>query len=123
MDDSPALREGWAIFTAILTAAIETPLFWLAGYKDAVDCLHFAWINIVSNIILNQSMMELAMTAERWVLYSAVVIGEIFVVFLEFALSCCVMRGIGRLGLRRLLITVFFTNAASFIIGLVLMLL
>ena len=102
---------------------IETPLFWLAGYKNLVDCLHFTWINIVSNIMLNQSLYVLDIPAHSWRLYVAVIIGEVLVVILEFAMSRCIMKSIGKFSLMRLLITILFTNASSFALGLIFMML
>ncbi len=102
---------------------IETPLFWLAGYKNLIDCLHFAWINIVSNVMLNQSLYALDIPAHSWGLYIAVIIGEVLVVILEFAMSCCIMGSIGKFSLMRLFITILFTNASSFALGLIFMML
>ena len=95
---------------ASLTVLIEVPLFFLCGWRKFSDCAFFAGVNIVSNLLLNEFLQTT--DAEYWQIIFPC---EIFVVLLEFAL-CTYRFGASR----KLFLTLVFTNAASFLIGLVL---
>ncbi|MBQ7215463.1 MAG: hypothetical protein IJP54_01140 [Synergistaceae bacterium] len=105
------------IYTAILTALIETPIFYFAGYSDFTDCCCFVCINLISNTLLNQRLAESVFSWPLLFLY------ELGVVILEFAMSCCIMRSIHRFSLRKLLLVLFITNTVSFLAGLLYILL
>ena len=103
--------EPWLLDAALATVVVETPIFWLCGYRRATECLWFAVVNIVSNLLLN----EFIAGTPRPVPYPAVVLlGEFFVVALEFALCGYAVREKGAKLFRVLLLT----NAASFLAGL-----
>lgn len=96
---------------AALTVLIEVPLFYLCGYRRLGDCLYFAAANIVSNMLLNEFL-----TATDAALYWRIILPcEVVVVLLEFVL--CTYRFEAR---KRLLGVLIFTNATSFLIGLLL---
>ena len=97
---------------AILTVLIEVPLFYLCGYRQFVDCLYFAVVNVVTNLLLN----EFLLTTDAEFYWQIVLACEVVVVILEFVL-CTYRIGDNR---RKLLATLIFTNAASFLAGLVL---
>ena len=46
--------EPWLLDAALATAAIETPIFWLCGYRRAAEWRWFFVVNIVSNLLLNE---------------------------------------------------------------------
>ena len=96
---------------ALLTVAIEVPLFYLLGYRRLYDCLYFAGVNIVSNLLLNECLQYV--TDDTWYL-CLLLLGECLVVALEFAL--CVY-GIPTEG-KKLFRTLLFTNLASFLAGI-----
>ena len=97
--------------TAFLTAAIEVPLFYICGYKNFKDCIYFAAVNIVSNLLLNEFIAEIDL--ENY--WTAVIVCEIFVVILEFALCSFWIKTDGK----RLLKILIFTNLCSFLSGIV----
>lgn len=100
----------WLWDAALWTAAIETPLFWLLGYRRKTEWLWFAAVNLVSNLLLNEFLSE----APRTLPYAAaVLLGEMFVLLLEFALCGYAVREKGA----RLFRTLIVTNAASFLAG------
>ena len=39
---------------ALMTVIIEVPLFYLCGYRRFKDCLYFAGVNVVTNLLLNE---------------------------------------------------------------------
>ncbi len=103
--------DPWLLQLALATAAIETPIFWLCGYRRAAECLWFFVVNLVSNLLLNEFIAE---TPGTFPYPAAVLLGEIFVVALEFALCGYVVRENGGVRLLRVLL---LTNVASFLAG------
>ena len=97
--------------TAFLTAAIEVPLFYICGYRNVRDCIYFAAVNLVSNLLLNEFLAEIE-TENYWTI---VVICEIFVVILEFILCKYWIKTDSK----RLLKVLIFTNLVSFLSGVV----
>ena len=102
---------------ALVTICIETPLFWLAGYRRGRDALAFAAVNLMSNLLLNEFIRTLlpGLVWERF--WEVAIPCELVVVALEFCLCRCMLpdaRGGGRL-----LLVLFGTNLASFLFGLV----
>ena len=97
---------------ALLTVMIEVPLFYLCGYRRFGDCLYFAAVNIVTNLLLNE-FLTLTDAALYW---KIILPCEITVVILEFVL-CSYRFAENR---RKLLTVITFTNAASFLTGLAL---
>ena len=101
----------WLLDAALATAAVETPLFWLFGYRRRAEWLWFAVVNIISNLLLNEFLDATAGTLPY---FAAVPLGEIFVLLLEYALcGYAVKEKSGA----RLFRVVLFTNAASFLEG------
>ena len=96
---------------ALLTVLIEVPLFYLCGYRRFGDCLYFAAVNVVTNLLLN----EFLSTTDAEFYWQTVLLSEVVVVILEFVL-CTYRIGDNR---KKLLATITFTNAASFLTGLV----
>ena len=105
--------EPWLLDAALATAVIETPIFWLCGYRRRAEYLWFFFVNIISNLLLNEFIDA---ASGSFSFLHAVLPGEIFVVLLEYALCGYAVkeRGGGRL-FRVLLLT----NAASFLAGIV----
>ena len=101
--------------TAILTALIETPLFYLSGYKKFSECLYFAGINIITNLMLNQYLDSVNFAGDSLEFMIILFISEIIIIMLEFALCMCVNIKESR----KLFITLTFTNSVSFITGLI----
>lgn len=102
----------WLLIPAFLTATIETPVFWLCGYRNVRQCLWFAGINIVTNLLLNEFLMTQADNAQ----YDRLVpVCELVVVVLEFALCRYSVGGAAR----RLWLTLAVSNACSYGIGIV----
>jgi hypothetical protein len=101
---------------ALLTAAIETPLFYLCGYRYITDCLWFAVINIMSNLLLNAFLDAAPLEECFWGMMLA---GELAVVAVEFALCRCLIPPHHAGVRRRLFLTVLWTNTASFLCGVV----
>ena len=97
---------------AFWTVIIEVPLFYLCGYRKVGDCLYFAAVNVISNLLLNE-FLELTDAALYW---QIILPCEITVVLLEFVL--CSYRFVE--GRKKLLKVIIFTNAVSFLIGLAL---
>ena len=111
------LSEPWLLDAALATAVIETPIFWLCGYRRAAEWLWFFVVNIVSNLLLNEFLAELPWTFPY---AAAVLLGEIFVVFLEYALCGYAVRE--KSG-KRLFRVLLLTNAVSFLAGVIFFLL
>lgn len=104
--------EPWLLEAALSTAAVETPVFWLCGYRRMTEWLWFAVVNLISNLLLNEFLSE----APPFFSYKmSVLLGEIFVVLLEFALCKYAVRENGGTKLFRVLL---LTNAISFFAGL-----
>ena len=97
---------------AFWTVIIEVPLFYLCGYRKVSDCLYFAAVNVISNLLLNE-FLELTDDALYW---QIILPCEITVVLLEFVL--CSYRFVE--GRKKLLKVIIFTNTVSFLIGLAL---
>ncbi len=95
--------------TAILTATIETPLFFLFGYRKVKECLYFFGVNIVSNLLLNEFLYSI----EEY-LFESLIAGEIFVVAVEFSLCSYFVTPN-----RRLLKILICTNLTSFLLGMI----
>ena len=107
------LSEPWLWDAALATAVIETPIFWLCGYRRSVENAWFFVVNIVSNLLLN----EFIGATPRFFSYPvAVLLGEIFVVLLEFALCGYAVREKGG---KRLFRVLLLTNAVSFLAGVI----
>lgn len=103
----------WLLAPALLTAAVETPVFWLCGYRRPRQCLWFAGGNLLSNLLLNEFLAAQACNAP----YDCVVPAcEAVVVLLEFALCRYVVDGAAR----RLWLTLAASNVCSYGVGLVL---
>ena len=100
---------------ALITIAIETPLFWLAGYRRGRDALAFAAINLMSNLLLNEFVRTLPPHLVWNRFWEIAIPGELVVVALEFCLCRCAVPD-ARGGLR-LLLVVFGTNLTSFLAG------
>ena len=105
--------EPWLFDAALATAVIETPIFWLFGYRRAAEWTWFFVVNIVSNLLLNEFLAE---TPRNFPYAAAVLLGEIFVVFLEYALCGYAVRDKGGARLFRVLL---LTNAVSFAAGVI----
>ena len=96
---------------AALTVLIEVPLFYLCGWRKLSDCLYFAGVNVVTNLLLNEFLELTALP------YSQIIIPcEVIVVLLEFVL-CSYRFTENR---RKLFGTLIFTNAVSFLAGIIL---
>lgn len=104
--------EPWLLDAALATAVIETPIFWFCGYRRCVEDAWFFVVNIVSNLLLNEFIDA---TPRDFPYPAAVLLGEIFVVLLEFALCDYVVRE----NRGRLFRVLLLTNAASFLAGVV----
>ena len=98
---------------ALATAVIETPIFWLCGYRRSVENVWFFVVNIVSNLLLNE---VIGATPRNFPYPAAVLLGEVFVVLLEFALCGYVVEEKRGANLFRVLL---LTNAVSFVAGIV----
>jgi len=101
------------LWAALSTVLIETPVFWLLGYRRLQDGLCFAGINVVSNLLLNEGLSELWLCGED-LFGPGLVLGELLVLLLEFALCRLVVRG----GSRRLFAVLLVTNLTSLLCGL-----
>ena len=99
--------------TALLTIVLELPVFWLAGYRKARELFAFAAVNLISNLLLNENLPVYTPT---WSYWAALALGEVLVVFLEFAL----MRYVVKEQQLRLLKVICSTNAVSLAVGLML---
>ena len=108
-----AFPESWLWDAALATAVIETPLFRLFGYRRGAECLWFAVVNIISNLLLNEFLAAMPGTFPY---AAAVLLGEVFVVLLEFALCGYAVRENGGARLFRALL---WTNATSFFAGVI----
>lgn len=98
---------------ALLTAAIETPVFWLCGYRRAFQCLCFAGVNVVTNLLLNEGLANQAGLGHYG---EAVAAGEVLVLATEFALAGYFTSG----SAWKRFLTVLAANLASFAAGIVL---
>ena len=96
------------LYIALLTAVIETPLFFLFGFKKFRELILFAGVNIASNLLLNGFLYQIDF--EWWIL----IVSEIFVVILEFSLCTYFIAPS-----RKLFKTLVATNLSSFMIGLI----
>ena len=101
------------LWAALGTVLIETPLFYLLGYRRMREWLSFAGINVVSNLLLNETLNALPPSAN---LPPALALGELLVLLLEFALCRRVVQNGGA----RLFVVLVATNAASLLCGLAL---
>lgn len=98
---------------ALFTAAIESTVFFLCGYRKPRQWLTFALINIVSNLLLNEFLRT---QTEQPHFRELVAICEIAVYLLELALAHMLLSQ----NIRHLAKTLLLTNATSFGLGLVL---
>ena len=105
--------DPWMLEAALATAVIETPIFWLCGYRRATECLWFFVVNIVSNLLLNEF---LGATPGTLPYPAAVLLGELFVVLLEYALCGYTVRDKGG---KRLFRVLLLTNVVSFVAGII----
>ena len=70
-------------------------------------------------MILNQWLDEVIPTVNNIEVLIVLIVGEFVVVILEFAMCCCLMDDVHKFGNKRLLLTLLFTNSASFFIGII----
>lgn len=105
--------EPWLLEAALATAVIETPIFWLCGYRRAREWLWFFVVNLVSNLLLNEFLAE---TPRTFPYPAAVFLGELFVLALEFALCGYAVKERSGARLFRVLV---LTNAVSFVAGII----
>ena len=108
----------WDSFTvffcpAFLTASIETPIFFICGYRKIKDCLLFYCVNLTSNFLLNSCLSYLYGVKYYCLL---VFVAELLVVGLEFALCCYWIKS----EYKKLLFVILLTNCSSFTFGFVL---
>ncbi len=110
--DMDFLADPVSLEAAFWTIVIETPLFFLAGFRRASDCLWFALVNFISNRLLNSALAAVTASPNYlvWVL-----VGECLVVALEFTLCRQFLPDAPG---PRLLRVLLMTNAASFLAGL-----
>lgn len=99
---------------ALLTVAIELPLFFLCGYRQGRELVTFFGVNLVSNLLLNESLPDFRPEA-GW--YLCLLTGELLVVAVEFFFMEYIVSGAGG----RLLKAVAFTNAVSLGLGLLIL--
>ena len=97
--------EPWLWDAALATAVIETPIFWIFGYRRAAEWLWFFIVNIVSNLLLN----EFLAASPQSLPYPCAVL-------LEFALCGYAVREKGG---KRLFRVLLLTNAVSFLAGVI----
>ena len=95
---------------ALLTALIEVPLFYMCGWRKLNDCLYFAGVNIVTNLLLN----EFLASTDGALYWQMILPCEITVIFLEFVL--CSYRFVDNR--KKLFGVIVFTNTTSFLTGL-----
>ncbi len=105
------LSDPWLMEAALATAVIETPLFWLCGFRQPREFAWFFLVNLISNLLLNSFIGENFGVLPDSV---SVLLGEIFVLALEFALCGYVIEGRERGKLLRVLL---LTNTVSFLTG------
>lgn len=105
--------EPWLLEAALATAVIETPIFWLFGYRRAREWLWFFVVNLVSNLLLNEFLAE---TPRTFPYPAVVLLGELFVLALEFALCGYAVKERNGARLFRVLL---LTNAVSFVAGII----
>ena len=96
---------------AFWTVAVEVPIFYFCGYRKFEDYLYFAAVNVISNLLLNEFLMNIDF--DNYMII--VLIGEVFVVILEFVLCWYVIKS----DRQRLLKIIIFTNVVSFISGMI----
>ena len=111
LEVSNATQSDDLLQIAFITAAIEVSIFYLCGYRNIKDCIYFVAVNIISNLLLNEFLHQVNVY-DIWVV---VIICEIFVVILEFAL-CSYWIETDR---KRLLKVLIFTNLISFLCGII----
>ena len=97
---------------ALLTVLIEVPLFYICGWRKFKDCLYFAGVNIITNLLLNEFLASTD-GAQYW---QIILPCEITVIFLEFVL--CSYRFVDNR--KKLFGVIIFTNTTSFLTGLML---
>ena len=100
--------------TALLTIALELPLFWLWGYRSSRELGTFAGANLLSNLLLNEALPAYTSVGSYRL---ALTLGEMLVVLLEFAL----MRYVVKENEVRLFKAICCTNAFSLAVGLLLL--
>ncbi len=105
------LSAPWLMEAALATAVIETPLFWLCGFRRLRESAWFFLVNLISNLLLNEFLGENLDTVSDSV---AVLLGELLVLALEFALCDYVIKEKERGKLLRVLL---LTNTVSFLTG------
>lgn len=111
LETSYIIQADDLLTTAFLTVAIEVPLFYICGYRNIKDCIYFAAVNLISNLLLNEFLTEVE-TENYW---AVVIVCEVFVVILEFILC----RYWLETDSKRLLKVLIFTNLISFLSGVV----
>ena len=96
---------------AFMTVLIEVPLFYICGYRKLKDCVYFAAVNIMTNLLLNE-FLETVGYDNYWTI---VCICEVFVVLLEFALCSYWLNTDNK----KLFKVITFTNFVSFLAGVI----
>ncbi len=99
------------LLAAAATALIETPVFWLCGCRKGRELFLFAAINIISNLLLNEFLADAAFGIGAVL---SVILGEVFVLALEYVLCG---YGVKSLRGRRLFRALLLTNMVSFLAG------
>ena len=100
------------IAVALITVLIEVPLFYLCGYRKPKELAGFAGVNIISNLLLNE-FLEQAPSSWYW---TAVILGEIAVILLEFCLCRYFIRG----DRKKLFKSLVLVNVCSVVLGYIL---
>lgn len=96
---------------AFLTVGLELPVFYLCGYRRMTELAAFSGVNIISNLLLNETLPGITETDWYWM---QLAIGEILVVLLEFFL----MEYIILTEHERLFRYLLLTNCFSLVVGL-----
>ena len=68
--------------------------------------------------MLNSHLLSSPRPKNYLALWTVILLGEMCVVILEFAMSACIMKSVYQFRLRKLLFTMIITNAASFLLGI-----
>lgn len=105
------------LIAALLTVAVEVPVFALMGYRKPVELLFCAAVNLLTNLSLNLLLMLLAILGIQpeplsFLIYPL----ELCVVLAEYRLYRCVLERS-----RRLLFTVILCNTLSYAAGVLLL--
>ena len=97
-----------------LTLLIEVPVAWLRGLKGRRALGAVVLVNVITNPAINYVLLVVGRLASNRVYWVAVAVLEVLVVLAEWRLLLWVLGG----SPRRLLVTSALMNAASFTVGL-----